>query len=59
MLEHIGLVYSVEKLIFFDSFGVEHVAQDLEKFIAHKNIKANIFRIQLNKSIMCGNFCKW
>ena len=29
----------------------------LKKFIANKNIKTNIFRIQANNSIMCGYFC--
>ena len=26
-------------------------------FIGNKNIKANIFRVQANDSIMCGYFC--
>ena len=43
--------------IYFHSFGVEHVPKEIEKFIGHKNIKANIFRIQANNSIMCGYFC--
>ena len=29
----------------------------IKKFIGHKNIKTNIFRIQANNSIMCGYFC--
>ena len=28
-----------------------------KKFIGHKNIKTNIFRIQADNSIMCGYFC--
>ena len=28
-----------------------------KEFIGNKNIKANIFRIQENNSIMCGYFC--
>ena len=35
-------------IIYFDSFGVEHVPKEIEKFIGHKNIKTNIFRIQAN-----------
>ena len=35
--------------IYFDSFGVEHVPGEIEKFIGHKN-KKNIFRIQANNS---------
>ena len=45
------------EMIYFDSFGVEHVPNEIEKFIGHKNIKTNIFRIQANNSIMCGYFC--
>ena len=44
-------------IIYFDRFGVEHVPKEIEKFIGHKNIKANIFRIQASNSIMCGYFC--
>ena len=36
----------------FDSFGVEHVLREIKKFIGHKNIKTNIFRIQADNSIM-------
>ena len=45
------------EITYFDSFGVEHVPKETEKFIVHKNIKTNIFRIQSNNSIMCGYFC--
>ena len=43
------------EIIYFDSFGVEHVPKEIKKFIGHKNIKSNIFRIQANSS-MCGYF---
>ena len=41
----------------FDSFGVEHVSKEIKEFIGNKNIKANIFRVQANDSVMCGYFC--
>ena len=44
------------EIIYFDSFRVEHVPKEIEKFIGHKN-RTNIFRIQANNSIMCGYFC--
>ena len=44
-------------LLFFDSFGVEHIPKDIIKFIENRNIKTNIFRIQAYDSIMCGYFC--
>ena len=28
----------------------------IEKFLGHKNIKTNIFRIQASNSVMCGYF---
>ena len=45
------------EITYFGSFEVEHVPEETEKFIEHKNIKANIFRIQANHSIMCRYFC--
>ena len=42
---------------YFDSFGVEHIANEIKKFIVNKNIKTNIFRIQAYDSVMCGYFC--
>ena len=45
------------EMIYFDRFGVEHVPKLIEKFIGHKNIKINIFRIQAIRSIICGYFC--
>ena len=45
------------EIIYFDSFGVEDVPQEIKKFVGHKNIKTYIFRIQVNNSIMCGYFC--
>ena len=42
---------------YFDSFGVEHIPKEIEKFIGNKNITANIFRIQTYDSVMCGYFC--
>ena len=42
---------------FFNSFGVEHVPEEIKKFVGNKNIKANIFRVQANDSVMCGYFC--
>ena len=47
----------VNEVIYCDSFGVEHVPKEIKKYIGHKNIKTNIFRIQADNSIMCGYFC--
>ena len=55
MLVHIGLLYFVKKteIIYFDSFGVEQVSEEIKEFVGIKNIKANIFRVQASNSIMC------
>ena len=29
----------------------------LKKFVGNGNIKANIFRVEANDSVMCGYFC--
>ena len=50
-------------VIYFDSFGVEHIPKEIKAFINNninnnnKNITTNIFRIQAYGSIMCGYFC--
>ena len=58
---------SFNEVIYFDSFGIEHIPKEINKFIRskeldsvvgnNKKIKANIFRIQAYDSIMCGYFC--
>ena len=44
-------------VIYFDSFGVEHIPKEIRAFINNKNIKTNIFRLQAYESIMWGYFC--
>ena len=53
----IALFCSRSEIIYFDSFGVEHIPEEIKEFIGNKSIKANIFRIQANNSVMCGYFC--
>ena len=59
ILVHIGLLYFVKKneIVYFNSFGVEHIPEEIKKFIGNKNIKANIYRVKANDSVMCGYFC--
>ena len=59
ILVHIGLLYFVKKkeIVYFDSFGVEHIPEEIKKFTGNRNIKANIYRVQATNSIMCGYFC--
>ena len=53
----IALFYNKNEIVYFDSFGVEHVLKEIKEFVENKNIKANIFRVQGNNSVMCGYFC--
>ena len=57
----IALFCKKNKIVYFDSFGVEYIPNEIKKFIKNfsrnKNIKTNIFRIQEDNSIMCGYFC--
>ena len=53
----VSLFVKANKVIYFDSFGIEHIPEEIDKFIGNKKIKASIFRIQVYDSIMCGYFC--
>ena len=61
----VSLFVKTNESIYFDSFGVEHIPKEINKFInsdttkpsSLKRIKSNIFRIQAYDSIMCGYFC--
>ena len=55
---HWNALYVINiEIIYFYSFGVKHDPKEIEKFIGHKNIKTDIFRIQASNSIICGYFC--
>ena len=57
----IALFCNRNQTVYFDSFGVEHVPEEIKEFIdrpsssasQNKNIKANIFRVQANDSVIC------
>ena len=40
------IAFKTNEVIYFDSFGVEHIPKEIQKFIGNKDIKANIFRLQ-------------
>ena len=48
---------SSERTVYFDSFGIEHIPKEINKFIGNSDMKSNIFRVQAYDSIMCGYFC--
>ena len=39
----IALFCNRSEIVYFNSFGVEHVPEEIKEFIGNKNIKANIF----------------
>ena len=53
----VALFVKTNEAIYFDSFGIEHIPNEINKFIGNKNIKSNIFRLQAYGSIMCGYYC--
>ena len=61
-MQWVSLFVKANKVIYVDSFGVEHIPKEINKFINNNNnnnnnIESNIFRIQAYDSIMCGYFC--
>ena len=61
----IALFVKPKYTVYFDSFGIEHIPKEIDKFINNDttksipitHIKSNIIRIQAFDSIMCGYFC--
>ena len=47
----IALFCNRNEIAYFDSFGVEHVPEEIKEFAGNKNIIANIFCIQANNSV--------
>ena len=50
----IDLFCNRNEIVYFNSFGVEHVPEEIKELIRDKT---NIFRVQANDSVMCGYFC--
>ena len=53
----IALFCKKNEIIYLDSFGFEHILEEIKEFIGNRTIKANIFLVQANNSVMCGQFC--
>ena len=53
----IALFCKRSEIVYFDSFGVKHVPEEIKEFAGNKSIKAYIFQVKANESIMCGYFC--
>ena len=53
----IALFCNRNEFIYFDSFGVEHIPEEIKEFVGNENIKSNIFRVQANDLVMGGYLC--
>ena len=53
----VSLFVKPKYTVYFDSFGVEHIPKEINKFIGNSAIKSNIVKMQAYDSIMCGYFC--
>ena len=52
----ITLYVSGNNIMYFDSFGVEHIPNEITKLMENKNIIKNIYRIQAYDSIILDTF---
>ena len=50
----IGFLYLLNQNIQFDSFGVEHIPKEINKF-TNNDIKSSIFRIQAYTIQLCAD----
>ena len=57
--EHIGVLLFIDRntVLYFHSFEIEYILQEVLNKIKDKSITHNIFRIQDNESVMCGFCC--
>ena len=53
----IALYVNNKTFTYFDSFGIEHIPKEVQKFIGNRSIVTNIYRMQNYDSIMCGYSC--
>ena len=55
----IALFCNRSEIVYFDSFGVEHIPKEIKEYIGNKNTIANIFRVQANNSVMHRYLLHW
>ena len=51
------IIHWLNLAVYFDSFGIEYIPQEVLNKIRDNWITHNIFRIPDNESIMCGFYC--
>ena len=51
-ITHWAALYVIaETVIYFDSFGVEHIPKEIRKLIGSKNITTSIYRMQIIRKV--------
>ena len=55
----IALFCNRSEIVYFNSFGVEHIPKEIKEYIGNKNTIASIFRVQANNSVMYGYLLHW
>ena len=53
----VAIFVNDNRAVYFDSFGVEHLPVEIQRFLRKKDIHANIYRIQAYDSILCSYYC--
>ena len=53
----IALFCNRSEIVYFNSFAVGQVPQEIKEFAGNKDIITNIFQVQGNNSVMFGYFC--
>ena len=54
----VALYVHNDDVIYFDSFGLEHIPKEVKAFInGFLSMTTNIFKIQVYDSVMCWYFC--
>ena len=52
----IALFFNRSKIVYFSSFGVEHVSEEIEKFVGNKNVKLTFFEHKQTIQQCVGTF---
>ena len=59
MQANIRLLYFVKnEVVYFDSFGVEYIPEEIKKFIGNKDIEADIFEYKKTNQYCVGTFAQ-
>ena len=53
----IALFCNRSEIVYFNSFAVGQVPEEIKEFAGNKDIITNIFQVQGNNSVMFGYFC--